>query len=194
MAAALKRFLDWANQPVSFGKKKTQPFEAIPVLDEQHESVHLADQAQLDQLLKGVGGLDLNNAALFVPANDAHETYLPPLPVEPAKPATPDDYLGNSVEDVVNGMGRFLEAHAITDASKTCWALVMDEVKVIQMKRMRLLELEKECTKIKGELEDCKKNLAMHAKRASAEETMTIAMHEKRLELSRALTGRIDAL
>lgn len=193
MAAALKRFLDWANQPVSFGKKKTQPLTAIPVLEEQPDAAHLAEVSHLDKFPQGVAELDLNLDS-FVPANDAHDTYLPPEPVEPPKPTTPEDYLGTSVEDVVNGLGRFLEAHAITDASKTCWAHLMDEMKVIQMKRMRLAELEKECAKIKGELEDCKRNLAMQAKRASAEEAMTIAMHEKRLELSRALTGRIDAL
>ena len=193
MAAALKRFLDWANQPVSFGKKKQQPFTAIPVLEEQPESDHLNELPHLDKFPEGVANLDLNLDS-FVPANDAHDTYLSPEPIEPPKPTTPDDYLGNSVDDVVNGLGRFLEAHAITDASKTCWAHLMDEMKVIQMKRMRLLELEKECVKIKGELEDCKNNLALQAKRAAAEEAMTIAMHEKRLELSRALTGRIDAL
>ena len=193
MAAALKRFLDWANQPVSFGKKKTQPLAAIPVLDEQPESTHLPEHAHLDRFPEGVAELDLNLDS-FVPANDAHETYLPPLPVEPPKPTTPEDYLGSSVDDVVNGLGRFLDAHAITDASKTCWAVLLDEVKVIQMKRLRLVELEKECAKIKAELDDCKKNLATQAKRASAEEAMTIAMHEKRLDLSRALSGRIDGL
>jgi hypothetical protein len=34
----------------------------------------------------------------------------------------------------------------------------------------------------------------MQAKRASAEESMTILMHEKRLELAKAVSKRIDAL
>jgi hypothetical protein len=34
----------------------------------------------------------------------------------------------------------------------------------------------------------------MQAKRASAEECMTILMHEKRLELARAVSRRVDAL
>lgn len=190
MAAALKRFMDWANQPVSFGKKKKQPSSDIPVLDVQHEPMNAGHTADLDKFAAGVADLDLNLES-FVPANDAQESYVIP---EPPKPSTPDDYLGSSVDDVVSGLGQFLTAHAITEASKTCWAQIMDEMKVMQMKRVRLMELEKEIAKIKSELDECKKNLTMQAKRASAEESMTISMHEKRLELSRVLSGRIDAL
>jgi hypothetical protein len=124
-------------------------------------------------------------------AND--EAELSPLPA-PVEPATPDDYLGQSAQEVVDGLERFLHAHAITEASELSWVHLLDEMKVIQLKRMRLTELENECIKIKAELQECKRNLATQVKRASTEESLTILMHEKRLELVKAVSRRIDAL
>ena len=184
MGAAMKRFWDWANQPVSLGKKKPNPFDAIPVLEES------SNPAPATGLPDNITALDLNLEALA----SANDDLGAPIHMQPPAPTNPDDYLGDSADDVVNGLERYLQAHAITEASEQSWIHLMDEMKVIQLKRMRLTDLENECIKIKAELQECKKNLAMQAKRASAEESMTILMHEKRLELAKAVSKRIDAL
>jgi hypothetical protein len=184
MGAAMKRFWDWANQPVSLGKKKQQALEAVPVLDEPVVS------APHHGLPESIASLDLTLEAL-ASANDEMNS---PLNMQPPPPTNPDDYLGETAADAVDGLERYLEAHAISEASELSWVQLLDEMKVIQLKRMRLTELENECVKIKAELEECKKSLAMQAKRASAEESMTILMHEKRLELAKAVGRRVDAL
>jgi hypothetical protein len=184
MAAAMKRFWDWANQPVKLGKQPEPVLEPIPVLEVPNPPEHVMG------LPESVTGLDLNLSET-ISANDELDV---PLQAAPAEPTNPDDYLGRSAEDVVDGLERFLQAHAITEASQVSWEHLLDEVKVIKIKRMRLMDLEIECERIRGELQECKKNLAMQAKRASAEESLTISMHEKRLELARAVTRRIDGL
>lgn len=182
MGAAMKRFWDWANQPVSLGKKKPQPADVIPVLEVPPQP----EQTLPDNIVS----LDLNLEALA----SANDDMGAPVSAQPPAPTNPDDYLGDCADDVVDGLERYLQAHAITGASEQSWIHLMDEMKVIQLKRMRLTELENECMKIKTELQECKKNLAMQAKRASTEESMTILMHEKRLELAKAVSKRIDAL
>jgi hypothetical protein len=184
MAAAMKRFWDWANQPVSLGKKKPNPFDAIPVLEESSHPVPITG------LPENITALDLNLETLA----SANDDLGAPIHMQPPAPTNPDDYLGDSADDVVDGLERYLQAHAISGASEQSWIHLMNEMKVIQLKRMRLTELENECLNIKAELQECKKNLAMQAKRASAEESMTILMHEKRLELAKAVSKRIDAL
>jgi hypothetical protein len=184
MAAAMKRFWDWANQPVSLGKKKPLPTDTIPVLNEPNDAPHTAG------LPENIASLDLNLESL-ASANDEMDS---PLHFQPPEPTNPEDYLGETADDAVDGLERYLAAHAISGASEQSWVHLVDEMKVIQLKRLRLTELENECVKIKAELQECKKNLAMQAKRASAEECMTILMHEKRLELARAVSRRVDAL
>ena len=167
MADAMKRFWDWANQPVAFGAKKSkealepmvvaetaEPVVQVPVLQEQIEPEH--------------------------------------SPV--AESSDPNDYLGHSADDVVDGVERYLENHALSGASEISWVQLVNEIKVIQLKRMQLTELENECVKIRSDLINCKKNLAMHVKRAAAEGSLSISMHEKRLDLARAVNQRIDSL
>lgn len=184
MAAALKRFWDWANQPVSLGKKNKQQEDAIPVLDES------AQVQPMSGLPEDIAALNLNLENL-ASANDEVDKF---VLSQPAESSNPEDYLGESAEDISDGLERFLQAHEITQTSEECWVQLLDEMKIIHLKRLRLAELENECVSIKAELQECKKNLALQAKRASATESMTISMHEKRLELARALTRRIDAL
>jgi hypothetical protein len=177
MGMAMKRFWDWANQPVSLGKKKQQSFE--PVQPESHQG-----------LPENIASLDLSLESL-ASANDELNSL---MHMQPPPPNNPDDYLGETAADAVEGLERYLQAHAITEASQLTWVQLLDEMKVIQLKRMRLTELENECVKIRAELQECKKSLAIQAKRASAEESMTILMHEKRLELAKAVGRRVDGL
>ncbi len=184
MAAALKRFWDWANQPVSLGNKTKQPEDSIPVLDVSTQV------PPVTALPEDIAALSLNLEDLSSANEEADNSLLS----QPTESANPEDYLGDSAEDIANGLERFLQAHEITQASEESWAQLLEEIKIIQIKRMRLTELENECIAIRAELQECKRNLALQAKRASAEESLTISMHEKRLELSRALTRRVDAL
>jgi hypothetical protein len=184
MAAALKRFWDWANQPVSLGNKTKQPEDSIPVLDASSQVQPVAG------LPEDIAALNLNLEDLASANDEVHKSVLS----EPAESSNPEDYLGDNAEDISNGLERFLQAHEITQASEESWVQLLDEMKIIQLKRMRLTELENECIAIRAELQECKRNLALQAKRASAEESLTISMHEKRLELARALTRRVDAL
>ncbi len=182
MGAAMKRFWDWANQPVSLTKKKHQPVDSIPVLEESpmpEQRMVLGDNiVALDQNLEALASA---NDDLGVPGH-----------MQPPTLTNPDDYLGDRADEAVNGVERYLQAHPITGASEQSWMRLMDEMRVIQVKRMRLTELEKECAKIKIELQECIKNLAMHARHTSTEESMTILMHEKRLELAKTVCKRID--
>jgi hypothetical protein len=177
MAAVLKRFMDWANQPVSFGKKSPQPVVEVPTLQLPANDEVIAQPPHMGE----IDVAHLNLSALS-------------MPVALLEPRSPEEYLDQSADDVLDGLERFLVEHPISEASELSWLHLLDEMKVIQQKRLRLVELEKECLKIKEELQICKKNLAIQAKRAADEESKTITMHEKRLELSRALTSRIDAL
>lgn len=185
MAAALRRIWDWANQPVSLGRRSKQAITSTPAMEFPNPSeLH-------EGLPKSLTDLDLTMGE-GASANDEDGDTSAPLSQQ--EPTHPDDYLGRTADEVEEGLKKFLEAYAITKASQLSWGYLLDEVKVIQLKRLRLAELEYECEKIRHELQECKKNLTMQAKRAMAEESLTISMHEKRLELARALTRRIDAL